>query len=123
MSSPTNVSTATPSDGGVVATGIVFGILAGIFIIMAILARYVRGSRSSAKQLADDEQRYLCKGCGSRNADDLEAGKRKRIASISKLDVVVPSRAFGEGNGEEGVRAQPRLSNSFDDVKIWYVFL
>jgi hypothetical protein len=53
MSSPTNPDnfpTATPSDGGsAVATGIVFGILAGIFIIIAILARYVHGSCSFAK--------------------------------------------------------------------------
>jgi hypothetical protein len=53
--------------------------------------------------------------------DDLEAGKRKRLASTSKLDVVAPSRAFEEEKGEE-LKAQPDLSHSFDDVKVGYAF-
>jgi hypothetical protein len=69
-------------------------------------------------------QRLLCKGRGRGNTDDVEAGKRKKIASILKLDGVAPSRAYGKGKGEaeeDKPKAEPRLSHSFDDVIVWYV--
>ncbi|OAA51643.1 hypothetical protein NOR_00236 [Metarhizium rileyi] len=91
--------TSSSSDGGSVAVGIVLGILAGIFVVLVLLSR----NRGNSYQ------------------EDVEAGKRRRLASIVKLDGVAPSRAYGDD--QEKIKPEPRSSSSFENVLVWYVSL
>lgn len=126
-SNPDNIASQTTGDGGSVAVGIVLGILAGIFVILVLLSRYELAAQAHPFLVLFDcpyiklrrRCRVLCRNRGESNPDDLEAGKRKRLASILKLDGVAPSRAYGKDSVE--VKSEPRSSGSFDDVIVWYV--
>ncbi|KAF5134666.1 E3 ubiquitin-protein ligase ZNRF3 [Metarhizium brunneum] len=108
MSSSTNPDNINPqptSDGGSVAVGIVLGILAGIFVVLVLLSR------------------LLCKNRGGGSPEDLEAGKRKRLASILKLDGVAPSRAYGNDQEKAEPEPKPPASCSFDNVIVCAICL
>ncbi|EXU95359.1 hypothetical protein X797_011576 [Metarhizium robertsii] len=90
VSNPDTIASETTGDGGGVTVAIVLGIHAGVFVILVLLSRLL---------------------------EDLEAGKRKRIASILRLDGVAPSRAYEQGRPE--TKSEPRSSCSFDNVIVW----
>ncbi|KHN99058.1 Zinc finger, RING/FYVE/PHD-type [Metarhizium album ARSEF 1941] len=103
MPSPNHQEDASPpsgSNGGSVAVGIVLGILAGIFVVLILCSR------------------FLCKHRGASSPEDVEAGKRKRVASLLKLDGVAPSRAYGNEQEKDKKPEPPTTSRScsFDDV-------